>query len=701
MLRFLAAALTACLVSGGVGGPRQARAQQATTAEQGWNDSRTTALVARAIERRARVLADSGLVDYQALARGFLTFLAQVGEGFPDPPKIVKADELAVEVYWRAPDLSKQRVVGRRDTLLLPTDINYHRDHLGIVQNNFPSIIRLGDGDEVRDVAHPLSALGARTYDYAISDSIRIQLPDRSIEVYEVKIRPKDPRAAAAVGAIYLDRAEGQVVRMAFSFTRAALKDRQLEDVAIVLENALIEGRFWLPRRQEIEIRRTGSWLDYPARGIIRGRWEISRYRVNQRLPAEYFRGPEIVQAPPAEMRRYPFQGRVLDSLPPDVRAVTDEEVRRIQEEARTLVRAGALRQVRSTSLGARSISDVVRVNRVEGFALGTGLVRRFGAGLSAAGRVRWGFDDEQLKGELALGWENAEGQAIRLRGFRSYRDALDEPEGSGVRNSLAAQEFGSDWTQPYDAWGGAVEGDLGSRLGVRWQLRAGWERQAALAVNATPSRGSYEPTIPALAVEGPRAALTLTRPTALALWGTELTGRAELRGGWIEAREGARLGERWGIGRAAGVLGVERPTGSGRLVLRTTAAVTLGADLPPQEFVYMGGPWSAPGYDFASLVGRFGASQRIEWRVPVPFVAVPLGRYGSTGASATLAPYAHVAYVARVADDASRGAGWYPALGVGLLTIFDVLRVDVARGMRDGRWLMGIDVTRDFWPIF
>ena len=34
------------------------------------------------------------------------------------------------------------------DTLLLPTDINYHRDHLAIVQNNFPAIIRLGDGTE-------------------------------------------------------------------------------------------------------------------------------------------------------------------------------------------------------------------------------------------------------------------------------------------------------------------------------------------------------------------------------------------------------------------------------------------------------------------------------------------------------------------------------------------------------------------------
>ena len=147
-------------------------------------------------------------------------------------------------------------------------------------------------------------------------------------------MRPKDDRQPRAVGAVYIDRETGEVVRMAFSFTRAALIDKDLEDVSVVLENALIEGRFWLPRRQEIEIRRTGSWLDYPARGIIRGRWEICCYQVNKGIPASYFTGPEIVLAPPSEQaqRPFPFVGSVLDSLPPDVRAVTDEDVERCRK---------------------------------------------------------------------------------------------------------------------------------------------------------------------------------------------------------------------------------------------------------------------------------------------------------------------------------------------------------------------------------
>src|SRR5256885_3831309 len=381
-------------------------------AQQTWNDPRTTALVERATERRASQLADTALVDYKATAHGYVTFLAQFGEGFPEPPKIVKADELGLEVYWRAPDLSKQRIMGRRDTLLLPTDINYHRDHLGIVQNNFRNIIRIGEGDEVQDVPHPLSPAGLQAYDFAIRDSLQIRLGPRVLDVYEVRVRPRDDRQPRTVGSVYIDRESGEVVRMTFSFTRAALIDKDLEDVSVVLENALIEGRYWLPRRQEIEIRRTGSWIDYPARGIIRGRWEICCYEINQGIPANYFAGPEIVMAPPSEraMKPCPFSGAVLDSLPSDVRAVTDADVKKVQEEARALVREQALQSSRSFVLSARHLSDMVRFNRVEGLALGTGVLQRLGAGFALAASGRYGFSDKESKGRGALEYRTGAG---------------------------------------------------------------------------------------------------------------------------------------------------------------------------------------------------------------------------------------------------------------------------------------------------
>jgi hypothetical protein len=155
-------------------------------------------------------------------------------------------------------------------------------------------------------------------------------------------------------------------------------------------------------------------------------------------------------------------------------------------------------------------------------------------------------------------------------------------------------------------------------------------------------------------------------------------------------------------FGRAWLGVQTERPIGGSRLVLQTSIAATAGADLPAQEFVYLGGPTTAPGYDFHELVSRVGVSQRVEGRFSIPFAAFSLGRYGNSGRRATLAPFANTAYLARVEGSrvGGRQAGWYPSVGVGLLTLFDLLRFDVAKGLRDGRWAFSVDVIRDFWSI-
>jgi hypothetical protein len=130
---------------------------RAPLAAQAWDDPDGLALVRRAVERRAAARGEASLESYRTRAHGFVFFLAQVGAGLSEPPRLVKADELAVEVYWQAPDRSKQVILGWRDGAYLPTDIEYHRDPLGIVTNDFGDVIRIGEGDEVRDVVHLLA----------------------------------------------------------------------------------------------------------------------------------------------------------------------------------------------------------------------------------------------------------------------------------------------------------------------------------------------------------------------------------------------------------------------------------------------------------------------------------------------------------------------------------------------------------------
>jgi hypothetical protein len=685
---------------------------------QTWNDPRSRSLVEGATQRRAEQLADTALRDWQAVAHGYVAFLAQLGEGFRTPPKVIKTDELEDEVYWKAPNLSKQRIVGRRDTLLLPTDIAYHTDHLGIVQNNFPDVIRIGDGgDEVKDVPHPLSPAGLGAYEFALADSFSIGAGAQRINVYEVRVRPKIDTLPRVVGAVYIDQASKQVVRMTLTFTHAAFLDKALEDLSLVLENRLVAGRFWLPSRQEIEIRRKGEWLDYPARGIIRGRWEIGDYKINQSLAPTLFAGPEIVQAPANVLAQHQWSGRILDSLPPDVRAISEPDIERIKDEARAMVRAQALASAKAATLSGRRIGDFVRFNRVEGLALGAGVNKQLGAGWSGTVRGRYGIDDKSAKGSLELSRVTTSGMSYRVFGMRDFRDVSDVPERSSVINSLAAQEFASDYTEPYlvRAVGAAATFPTVHSFDVG--LEATYELNDPLSIHADPVRGDFGPTISFPPSRVTRAMLSANRPLLPWVGNADLSVRGELRARWPVGH--ALDDETFGRAtlRGTALAGREWPAASDvRLVTSGMVAASslIGTDRPTAatELVYLGGPVSAPGYAYHSAAATFGYFGHVELRVPAPFPAFSLGRYGRVPGRASFAPYVHLAGTdggpgrcsplpSGSMGDCSLARKFLPAFGAGYLTPFDLVRIDVARGVgKGGRWMFSIDVTRDFWSI-
>jgi len=707
---------------------RPAAAQPARAAGRAaWNDSATLALVNRADALRRAQFADSTLRSYRATARGTLAFLGQVGDLVVGPPRVVQATQVATEVYWRAPNEARQVVVGVRDTSVLPNDNQFYRDRFGIVVNNFPDVIRLGEGRDVADVPHPLSPAGLAAYDFAAGDTLGIRLGGGApVRVAEVRVRPRDPSAPRIVGSLFVDLATARLVRLAFTFTRAAYLDPRNEDVSIVLENALVEGRFWLPRRQEVEVRRAGTFLDFPARGIVRGRWDIGDYAVNAAAPgaadsaAAVFRGPPLQFAPPEARGRYAFPGRVVDALPPDVQLATQDDVARVRAQAQALVQSRALTRARGASVAARSVSDFARVTRAEGLALGGGLALRPAPAARLGAVGRYGFDDRAAKGRLTLAWARPSGAGVRVEASRDYAEAGDAAETSRARNSLAAQEFGSDWTDPYDVRQALVAVDLrplaadglpdalGAVLGgARLSAAVSAERHRAVAVRARPFTGRYEPTLAADPLRAARLTLALDRaaapgPRASTLaWGVRLAGaRTDLGCGGAAGGGGLCAG----FARGAATARLVRPVGERRLVLETVAAGAAGR-VPAQELAFLGGPVTAPGYEFHALAGRAGVGQRAEWQFAVPFPSLSLGRYGRSPGTATLAPYAHLAAVWRP-DTARAGlaparAGAYPALGVGALSFFDLVRVDVARGLgRGGRWLFTVDVARDFWRV-
>ena len=303
----------------------------------------------------------------------------------------------------------------------------------------------------------------------------------------------------------------------------------------------------------------------------------------------------------------------------------------------------------------------------------------------------------------------------MRAFGQRDFRELGEEQERSRALNSIAAQEFGSDYTDPYGVAGGGLAIEHAPAGETLWRLEAAVETPFTLAVNAVPVSGHFLGVVNVPSSRYARLTLRRERPTSLWYFGTELRTAIELRA--VRAHGDS---SRQCIGlvacplaystiRGALVSDIERPIGSQRLVLHTIAGAVGGRSdvIPSQELLYFGGPMSAAGYEFHQLVGRAGWSQRMEWRSPIPFFAIPLGRFGKVPASATFSPYAQFVGIAgrpvalqRDGQVATTVPGGYTILGAGLFTFFDLVRFDVSRGLRNGRWLFAIDVNPEFWSV-
>jgi hemolysin activation/secretion protein len=153
---------------------------------------------------------------------------------------------------------------------------------------------------------------------------------------------------------------------------------------------------------------------------------------------------------------------------------------------------------------------------------------------------------------------------------------------------------------------------------------------------------------------------------------------------------------------RAFTSVSIERPFDRGRLALQTFAgAVGANGEIPPQEMLFFGGPVSAPGYAFHELATSAGVSQRLEWRTPIPAPSIALGRFGRVPGQATLAPFVQGTFVRGASlDGFAHATGVYPSVGVALQPFYDLLRFQVGKGLRNGRWSFDVDISREFWGV-
>jgi hypothetical protein len=603
----------------------------------------------------------------------------------------VKADELDVEVYWQAPDRSKQVISGWRDGAFLPTDIHYHRDHLGIVTNDFGDVIRIGEGDEVRDVPHPLSLAGPQLYDYALGDSLVIRTGADAIRVRRVEVRPRDFGRPMVVGTLYLDAETAALVRFRFSFTPAAYLDRQLEDISIVLENGRYEGRFWLPYRQDVEIRRRTTWLDFPARGIIRARWEIGEYDLNPTLPQSLFTGASIGGLHSPQPDTGQWRRPLTDATAGVAQPVTEQDMDALRAEAERIAGARVLSGLPANRPAVGSVSDLAKVNRVQGLALGLGGV----LGLSERRielrpSIGYGTADERVTGGLSI----SVGQgATQLTAFaeRQLRDIGDQPVIAPILNSFTAQESGNDYGDYalLERGGIGLRHRLSGRSSIALELAA--EESHSVSTEATPANGEYRANPPLGAGSLRIARLALERASGGMAVRSDLQGRLAVEGGAGDTDYlRATVEGRWLTG-----------AGAGELLTRVYAGA--GTDgLPAYRSFVLGGRGTLMPEPFRASGGRSTALAQVEWRLELPAPALGLGSFASTGRRMTLAPFLAAGWAERPLDGLpwSGSDGVRPVAGVALEWFMRLLRIETGVGLRDGRVGITVDINRDWWGV-
>ena len=661
-----------------------------TRAASGWDSPRVLDIMSLARARRAAPLADTALHNYRATAEGFVYFY--LDRRANDEKTLVRVNQVALELYWRQPNQARQRIVGTRDASPLPNTQRYHLDHFTMVQNGFDDIIRMGDGDEVRDVPHPAATGSQRNYEFRLADSIEIRLQSspEPIRVYEVQVRPRDMTRSALIGSLFVDRATGDLVRMTFTFTPASYVDSRLDYINVSLDNALWDGRYWLPNEQTVEIRRQLPILDFAAGAVIRGRMSLLDYELNAEIPDSIFRTPPVVALPEAEREAHSFTRDLYEgvraeglSSPP---ALAD-----LREEAARLAAGRLLSGLPALRLYMPEVSTAARFNRAEGVFLGTGLTYSSGPPwrFDALGGYAFAAEHASLLGRVSYG---APAATFSVTGYaRELRDIGPVLPFAGAVNTLSSAFLGSDYLDPWFADGMrlsmrrpvATDYAVDISAHIERQRSAGRERAAALFDGDALMR----PVRPIGDGRDIGMRLRLTRPLP-AEQPTSWTASLSVLAAHFDPEASTADGALYFRSDVSASL-ERRTADSGRILqLRALAGIT-SADAPRQQTFLLGGRGTLPGYPYRAFAGRriAFADAVLTQELAAPWLGVrALAAVGSTGDPA--------------ADGPGDSGGIRASAGAGVALLWNTLFLDAVRGLNDGEWKIQLSFTRSLDDI-
>jgi hypothetical protein len=370
---------------------------------------------------------------------------------------------------------------------------------------------------------------------------------------------------------------------------------------------------------------------------------------------------------------------------------VNRQDMESLRAEVERIAGSRLLIGLPSRRLAIGSLSDIARINRVQGLTLGFGgSIGMQGPRLEVQPSLAYGTSDHRMLGSLAARW-NAGATRIGLGASRRIRDLSELPVIAPLINSLSAQETGKDYGDYVLLH--TLELQAQRRLGGRSWLRVsvGVEESQSISTRASPANGSYRAN-PALgAGTFRRARLELERTSGGIGLHRDLQGRISLE---VGQRKGEYL-------RATADLGLQQQWGPGELASR----LHLGSgtnNLPPYRSFVIGGRGTLVGEPFRAYGGREMALAHVEYRFDVPVPALAVGSFASTGRSVTVAPFIAAGYAARPLEQLpwTSTAGIRPVAGLAVEWLMRLIRVEAGFGLRDGHVGVTVDINRDWWGL-
>jgi hypothetical protein len=128
-----------------------------------------------------------------------------------------------------------------------------------------------------------------------------------------------------------------------------------------------------------------------------------------------------------------------------------------------------------------------------------------------------------------------------------------------------------------------------------------------------------------------------------------------------------------------------------------------ISVDPPAQRMFVLGGTNTLPGYDYRTFAGRWYGLVKAEATHALLDPWINLRVIGAAGAAAGLpAPPAvpSTNLAAWRQWNVTDTDGVRTSLGAGASLLWDLLRIDVVRGLNGGSWQLQVSFHRDFWDI-